>query len=70
MVRTKEVKEREFEWYKSKYKLEQTAEWIDDDEHISENTKCSSCHFLMLKEFKKICNYCPNCGAKMKGGVE
>ena len=44
---------------------EKTAEWIDDDEYLSENTNCSSCHFSMLKEFKKICNYCPNCGAKM-----
>ena len=53
-------------------KLEErpTAEWIDDDEYLSENTKCSSCNFSMLKEFKKICNYCPNCGAKMKESGE
>ena len=42
-----------------------TAEWIDDDDHLSENTECSICNFYMLKEFKKRCKYCPNCGAKM-----
>ena len=43
-----------------------TAEWIDDDDHLSENTECSICNFYMLKEFKKRCKYCPNCGARMK----
>ena len=42
------------------------AEWIDDDEYLSENTECSNCGFLMLKDFKEKCKYCPNCGAKMK----
>ena len=43
------------------------AEWIDDDDHLSENTECSICNFCMLKEFKKRCKYCPNCGARMRG---
>ena len=45
--------------------LPNTAEWIDDDDHLSENTECSICNFYMLKEFKKRCKYCPNCGARM-----
>ena len=47
-----------------------TAEWIDDDDNLSENTECSICNFYMLKEFKKKYKYCPNCGARMKESEE
>ena len=38
-----------------------TGEWLED----SGNIACSHCHTIWL--YRRT-NYCPNCGAKMKGG--
>ena len=52
------------------------GEWVEDP--INENIRqCSSCKVSYTKDFlksmtlyaepKEVPNYCPNCGAKMKG---
>lgn len=46
-----------------------TGKWIDIDSFVSK-ARCSKCKNIMLTEPFGKTNYCPNCGAKMKGGVE
>lgn len=57
--------------YNAGYRKQSEGEWIDTGDEqldtIYSGYKCSACDFI-------ICgysgNYCPNCGAKMKGGAE
>ena len=52
------------------YSAEQTAEWITKNKITYSGSfweiKCSNCG----KEAESIYNYCPNCGAKIKGETE
>ena len=42
--------------------------WIQDKQSKFEHRyNCSACNYRLIDEH---CNYCPNCGAKMDGGVE
>lgn len=47
------------------------GEWVDIDNYYRLAT-CSHCHkvtmFEKWGEYTKPYNFCPNCGAKMKGG--
>ena len=48
-----------------------TGEWqkVDEQPYFRkhfDNVCCSVCHHKGMRKY----NYCPNCGAKMKGGVE
>ena len=46
--------------------------WIKDDflsDDVNNAEKCSQCGEL-IGWFGNLPNYCPNCGAKMDGGVE
>ena len=51
---------------------ERTGEWIDKGEYA----ECSMCGAHSGTQFDGVepiplkTNYCPNCGARMKGGVE
>lgn len=45
---------------------ERTGEWIKSNKHKYE---CPFCH-VDFGNFGLKMNYCPNCGAKMKGGTE
>ena len=48
-----------------------TGEWVDIDNYYRMAT-CSRCHkvtmFEKWGEYTKPYHYCPNCGARMKGG--
>lgn len=49
--------------------LRPQGEWVETDYKPYWYTKCSLCgHRIMLAD-KSHHNYCPNCGAKMKGGT-
>lgn len=41
------------------------GEWIHDNSHWKYRFNCSKCGY---KLFEAKTNYCPNCGARMKGG--
>lgn len=43
------------------------GEWINEGEYLYKCSLCGDKAFLRLGG--KPCRYCPNCGAKMKGGV-
>jgi rubrerythrin len=46
------------------YTTEKTAEWIDREiDDAADRWKCSKCG--RTEQYRE--NYCPNCGAKMKG---
>lgn len=52
--------------------VENKGEWIYLDECANSGYYCSICHKKLVKDgwsdtVKKI-NFCPNCGARMKGG--
>lgn len=50
-----------------------TGKWVDIDSYYRMAT-CSRCHkvtmFEKWGEYTKPYHYCPNCGARMKGGAE
>lgn len=50
-----------------------TGKWVDIDNYYRMAT-CSRCHkvtmFEKWGEYTKPYHYCPNCGARMKGGGE
>jgi hypothetical protein len=48
------------------YKKQSEGEWISLEPEIG-LFACSLCDHRILRS---KCNYCPNCGAKMKGGAE
>ena len=50
----KDRKQKEGEWQMKVYPI----------------TSCSVCGVLRSVEYQQGWNYCPNCGAKMKGGAE
>lgn len=46
--------------------------WLWYEDCSNSGLYCSACHKLIHKVMtpkKKLSNYCPNCGAKMDGGV-
>lgn len=49
------------EWIKHK------GEWIDLDFYPTKY-ECSQCHYYVDEGYDSI--FCPNCGARMKGGTE
>lgn len=58
--------------YNAGYRKQSEGEWVGNrqtDEYI-----CSLCGMIApvdcLKEYFYKSNFCPNCGAKMKGGAE
>ena len=54
--------------YNAGYRKQKEGDWNINgtDGNIIENWRCSACNGVSLKNS----NYCPNCGAKMKGGAE
>ena len=55
------------------YVKQSEGEWqlIEQEDFIYKLCKCSACgDERFFEEDDKLCNYCPNCGAKMKGGAE
>ena len=67
--------ERELAELKEKFESADAVqgEWIDVDNYYRLAT-CSRCHkvtmFEKWGEYTKPYNFCPNCGARMKGGAE
>jgi hypothetical protein len=59
-------KQKEGEWIKA-------TEWMRDDGEIYDY-RCSACNMLAedggYGNRDNLTNFCPNCGAKMKGGAE
>lgn len=53
---------------KQGYRKQSEGEWIKDAPHW--NYHCNQCGFYPLIEYPILHNYCPNCGAKMKGGAK
>ena len=58
--------------YIAGYRKQNEGEWIDMDYYIHNKRiyKCSECSNSEAKDTLTSANYCPNCGAKMKGGAE
>lgn len=54
--------------YNEGWRKQRKGEWIKDAPHW--NYHCNQCGFYPLIEYPILHNYCPNCGAKMKGGAE
>lgn len=52
--------------YNAGYRKQAEGEWISVEPSIGLYA-CSLCDHRILRA---KCNYCPNCGAKMKGGEE
>ena len=52
--------------HKAGYRKQSVGEWIKDAPHW--NYHCNQCGFYPLIEYPILHNFCPNCGAKMKGG--
>ena len=50
---------------KADYALVKHGKWVKD----RNKRTCSICGFLYLENGKTTFNFCPNCGANMKGGV-
>lgn len=50
---------------RTNYRKQSEGEWVRHKENCLYN-KCSICSYEHCRED----NYCPNCGAKMKGGAE
>lgn len=53
--------------YNAGYRKQSEGEWIDVEDTLLYRYKCSLCGEIKLG---KMTNFCPNCGAKMKGGAE
>jgi hypothetical protein len=49
------------------YRKQSEGEW---QMKVYPITSCSVCGVLRSVEYQQGWNYCPNCGAKMKGGAE
>ena len=60
--------------YNAGYRKQSVGEWVTLDECANEGVYCSACHKKVYKKdyanVKARSPYCPNCGAKMKGGAE
>jgi ribosomal protein L37AE/L43A len=56
--------------YNVGYRKQSEGEWIDMGYYIHNKRiyKCSECSNSEAKDTLTSANYCPNCGAKMKGG--
>ena len=59
------------------YEEQLAGEWITNNRYKRKGKKfldCSVCHYGekgdVMCEVSKTPNYCPNCGAKMKGGIK
>ena len=54
------------------YRKQSEGEWVDMDYYIHNKRiyKCSECSNSEAKDTLTFANYCPKCGAKMKGGAE
>ena len=52
--------------YEAGYRKQSEGEWIVESEH---SIRCSECCFNRAA-IKMPLDYCPNCGAMMKGGTE
>lgn len=54
------------------YRKQSEGEWIDMGYYIHNKRiyKCSACANSEAKDALTSARYCPNCGAKMKGGAE
>lgn len=50
--------------YNAGYRKQSEGEWIDVEDTFLYRYKCSLCGEIKLG---KMTNFCPNCGAKMKG---
>lgn len=58
--------------YDAGYRKQSEGEWIDHSEIGTMNCswECSGCHWTTVSFTEmKHSKYCPNCGAKMKGGA-
>ena len=49
---------------------ERTGEWVEHDPRTKGLAKIYECPFCGDEVIGEKTNYCPNCGAKMKGGTE
>ena len=54
--------------YNEGYRKQSEGEWITEGDELR-NTTCSVCNYWVETPYGKT-PYCPNCGAKMKGGAE
>lgn len=43
------------------------GEWIWDDKAVFERCRCSKCGYYRQLQYPEPENYCPNCGADMRG---
>jgi hypothetical protein len=53
--------------YNAGYRKQSEGEW---KMKVYPITSCSVCGVLRSVEYQQGWNFCPNCGAKMKGGAE
>lgn len=53
--------------YQEDYRKQKEGEW---KMKVYPITSCSVCGVLQSVEYQQGWNFCPNCGAKMKGGAE
>ena len=60
--------------YEKGYRKQSEGEWIDQyqGQYANQLYKCSVCGETAFHDDKRwfLTNFCPNCGAKMKGGAE
>ena len=60
--------------YNAGYRKQSEGEWVDQYQGKYDNQlyKCSECGETAFHDEKRwfLTHYCPNCGAKMKGGVQ
>ena len=58
--------------YNAGYRKQSVGEWKDMNYYIHNKRiyKCSECSNSEAKDNLTSANYCPKCGAKMKGGAE
>jgi hypothetical protein len=58
--------------YNAGYRKQKEGEWIekseDKDEYYEYCYKCSVCGKWSIMEEEEFSNFCPNCGAHMRGG--
>lgn len=60
--------------YNAGYRKQSEGEWKDQYQgmYVNQLYKCSVCGETAFHDDERwfLTNFCPNCGAKMKGGVE
>ena len=59
--------------YNAGYRKQSEGEWIIDRTPIDATFKCSKCGYSYIEadpQAETEYKFCPNCGAKMKGGEE